>query len=847
MKSEKARKLPLFSAVIGLTILVLSILACQITGRVVISQHSQREKLTEMFASRLQDNAIFRARSLYPEAKWLNTEEGISSQVRSYIEENLASMIRLNGDELSKDSNLAWIIRYNGKEYTHNWKDSFDQEQGALDYTIRSSDGKITYQGTIFPTQAFTRQLTILVNPSIVPEDRLNSTRGTEYTYSLTLPDDFSIRYYIPSTIKANGGEIAQSCASFGERNVLFALLGGCLILFLIVMLWRWEGEKNTFMLSRFRHLKALIAWGFLGLLLFGLFAALNSVCQSYASGTLMLVLRSFGLSALQAKAASFFCPLFLWFLFYGSVVLLLLYMKSIVKEGFIRYLQEDTLTAMLVGQGQKELAEAFETRKSSQAAFRLIMIGAGISLLICVLFAALYILLGPALGLILGFILGTLILAGFLWGSYRTINRSYQKVLDASEQLASGHFKELSQKQVGYYQPLYDQLIHIGQSCQQAVKEGLASQITKTQLISNVSHDLKTPVAGIQSYSELISLSDNMDDIHKYAERLSNYSMRLSDLIADLFDVAKATSGDIKLEPIDLDLSELVMQVSAEWTDQFEAKKLKPVLTLEPNAILRLDPGKTVRIIENLLSNICKYSLANSRVFIDLYAQDGLYQLVLKNTSNSELNFNPNQIVERFVRGDSSRHEPGSGLGLAIVKSFVEVQQGTFEVKTDGDLFKACISFAIPPVPQVPHTPAKKERPSARLAKAKGENYVQPSVAEEADPTFNEGKGVSSLPAPQNKPPQNPKPAGKPAAALADSDQASAIVKDIPPAKTKPASQKADSSFSQEMPPEVQPLPDLVLGDGVSLDQLPAGALPQKPGHPEQKEEPSKLPKTKE
>lgn len=844
MKSAKTRKFSPFSALIAISIVVLSILACQITGRIVISQHAQKIKLTEMFASRLQDNAIFRARSLDPEAQWLQTEENISSPVRSYIEENLASMIRLNGDELSKDSNLAWIIRYNGKEYTHNWKDSFEQEQGALDYTIRSSGGKITYQGTIYPTQAFSRQLTILVNPSIVPEDRLNSTRGTEYTYSLTLPDDFSIRYYIPTTIRANGGEIAQAASSFGRRNILFASLGGSLLLFLIVMLWRWEGEKNSFVLSRFVKLKALVAWGFLGLLLAGMFAAISSVGQSYASGTLLLMLRSFGLSAPQAKAAAFVCPLLLWMIFFGSIVLMFLYIKFIFKEGFSRYLHEDTLTALLLRKGQSELAEAFETRRSSQAGFRLIMIGALLSILLCVLYLLVYLLLGPGLGLILGFILGTLALSVFLWGAYRLINRSYQKVIAASEQLASGNFTNLKEQNVGYYQPLYDELSHIAQSCQQAVKEGLASQITKTQLISNVSHDLKTPVAGIQSYSELISLSDNMDDIHEYAKRLSNYSMRLSDLIADLFDVAKATSGDIKLDPIDLDLSELVMQVAAEWTDQFEAKKLKPVLTLIPNAILHLDPGKTVRVIENLLSNICKYSLANSRVFIDLYAQDGLYQLVLKNTSNSELNFNPDQIVERFVRGDSSRHETGSGLGLAIVKSFVEVQQGTFEVKTDGDLFKACISFAIPPVPQVPSLPAiqsdegdengetgqlpvKKEN----QLRPKGEKYVQPSVMEEAEPespkagSLAQADSLTDSTVPKDQSAQNRKESFETSQASRiqpsqAQNQKMQSADSNKPGKTDPEQESRIQNEEDE--PAASGLPDLVLGDGISIDDLP-------------------------
>ncbi|MCF0246352.1 MAG: HAMP domain-containing histidine kinase, partial [Ileibacterium sp.] len=229
-----------------------------------------------------------------------------------------------------------------------------------------------------------------------------------------------------------------------------------------------------------------------------------------------------------------------------------------------------------------------------------------------------------------------------------------------------------------------------------------------KTQLISNVSHDLKTPVTGIKSYAELITLTDNIDDIHSYSKKLQNYTDRLSALIEDLFDVARANSGDIKLHPVTINLSELVEQVVVEWEDTLAKKQLHIVLDLPAEALTTVDPDKTMRIVDNLISNVNKYALENTRVFVTLKELDDCLQLSCKNISKTPLDFDASTITERFVRGDKSRHEPGTGLGLAIVKSFTEVQKGTCLIEVDGDLFKAILTF--PKDEPVPEEPAAEE-----------------------------------------------------------------------------------------------------------------------------------------
>ena len=213
--------------------------------------------------------------------------------------------------------------------------------------------------------------------------------------------------------------------------------------------------------------------------------------------------------------------------------------------------------------------------------------------------------------------------------------------------------------------------------------------------MISNVSHDLKTPLTGIKNYVELLNdPSISEEDKKSYLERLNQYTDRLSILITDLFEVSKANSGNIDLEYSNINIIEFMEQVCAENEELLQAKNLQLVTNLPEKEIhVCLDGNKTYRIFENLFTNISKYALENTRVFLDVKDIGNSVVITMKNTSKAPLDFD-NDITERFVRGDKSRHESGSGLGLAIVKSFIEVQNGTFMIETDGDLFKSILSF---------------------------------------------------------------------------------------------------------------------------------------------------------
>ena len=180
-----------------------------------------------------------------------------------------------------------------------------------------------------------------------------------------------------------------------------------------------------------------------------------------------------------------------------------------------------------------------------------------------------------------------------------------------------------------------------------------------------------------------------------EYIQILERNSLRLKNLIDDLFEVSKANSGDVRLDIVDVDIISMIKQVELEYQDQFIANGLTVRYQYEQDKIIcPLDSSKTYRIFENLFVNINKYALENTRVYIHIEDDDEYVKIIFRNISKDEMTFNENEIVERFVQGDKSRNTSGSGLGLAIVKSFTELQGGHLYIQLDGDLFKTIIQF---------------------------------------------------------------------------------------------------------------------------------------------------------
>ena len=273
-------------------------------------------------------------------------------------------------------------------------------------------------------------------------------------------------------------------------------------------------------------------------------------------------------------------------------------------------------------------------------------------------------------------------------------VRNDYKNMLDFTEQLSHGHFDTEIEDDLGIFNSMRDRLNNLKIGFEAAVKEETKSQNMKTELITNVSHDLKTPLTCIKNYVILLKNTQADETTRtEYLNQLERYTNRLSNLIQDLFDVSKASSGNIDLHPIDLRLQALVDQSLAECIEVLESKDIQVVKNVE-DVVVHLDGDKTYRVFENLLTNIGKFAMPHSRAYIDIHEEEDYVSVIFKNMSEVEMNFSSEEIQERFVRGDKSRHETGSGLGLAIAKSFVVAQGGTFDIEIDGDLFKVIMTF---------------------------------------------------------------------------------------------------------------------------------------------------------
>ena len=268
----------------------------------------------------------------------------------------------------------------------------------------------------------------------------------------------------------------------------------------------------------------------------------------------------------------------------------------------------------------------------------------------------------------------------------------SASKVKTAAERIAAGDVDyELNTKWMPYdIRKHYEELTSLQDGLKVAVEKQMRSEHLKTDLITNVSHDIKTPLTSIINYVDLLQKEHTPEEEEKYLEVLSRQSNRLKKLTEDLIEASKASTGNISMELTSIDVKEILEQSLAEYKEKFDANGLEIITGIKDEDIkVRADGNLLWRILNNLYSNINKYALANTRVYIDVSKEDGNALISLKNISREQLNISADELMERFVRGDSSRHTEGSGLGLNIASSLAEIQKGSLKLSVDGDLFK--------------------------------------------------------------------------------------------------------------------------------------------------------------
>ena len=291
-----------------------------------------------------------------------------------------------------------------------------------------------------------------------------------------------------------------------------------------------------------------------------------------------------------------------------------------------------------------------------------------------------------------------SIILYAVVYGLISKRLKSYVKIEKAINDLYQGNTDiELEENEfVKEMKNMASQINDIAGGLSNAIDEKLKSERLKTELITNVSHDIKTPLTSIINYVDLLK-KEGMDGekAKEYLDILDSKSQRLKKLTEDLVEASKASSGAIKLNMEKLNVNELIKQVSGEFEDKFKARKLEEIITFPENALyIKADSRYMYRVLENMYSNISKYAMEGTRVYTDIIEKDGRIIIQLKNVSKQKLNISADELMQRFVRGEASRNTEGSGLGLSIARSLTELQEGNFNIYLDGDLFKVTIEF---------------------------------------------------------------------------------------------------------------------------------------------------------
>lgn len=510
----------------------------------------------------------------------------------------------------------------------------------------------------------------------------------------LRVPQNLKAEFAIPQNLTENNDIIWYNTGNLvhGEMSGRFLAVTCCMMVFFIglyILFYPVSVEQEVNPFAFMRKIKAEIKWAFLGTVLCLAYIGMAFLGVYTMTGELQTALQMLGIPYAELVPVVLqFIGMMLTGLFTAMGIFEIKYMLT---SGFCRYWKEDSLIGSICGNVKRrfeKLSEVDLSDKTDTVLLKYVLI----QMVIVGVIACFW-----SFGIVLS-VLYSVLLFFYIRKKLKKVQKDYQVLLKEAHQLADGRFDEELTQDVGIFNALGDELKNVRIGFEKAVSEEIKSQNMKTELISNVSHDLKTPLTGIKNYAELLG-QDNVSgqDKQVYLENLQHYIDRLNNLIEDLFEVSKVNSGNIELNPVKLNVVALIQQAQAETEDLLKQKNLTVILDAPENGIVQaLDGDKTYRIFENLFTNIAKYALPGTRVYVSATAQPDYTEIAFKNISEAQMNFTPEEIVERFVRGDKSRHESGSGIGLAIVKSFTEVQNGTFSIEIDGDLFKAVVRFKV-------------------------------------------------------------------------------------------------------------------------------------------------------
>lgn len=478
----------------------------------------------------------------------------------------------------------------------------------------------------------------------------------------------------------------------YGETVVIFALIAVAFII-LSTLVIPYNKAKEIIGFRAMSKIKFEIGCILVGLNLALTIAASMFMVNECIKGIPVNFIGAFFKNITLSHSTYYTINFIVWLIIFSLYFYAALVLKHIFKIGFKNYFITSTIIGGFIAfvfryikKTIKALSEVDLSDKNNKLLLKIVGINAVILSFICSIWF---------FGII-GVIIYSVVIFILIRKYADEISSKYRVLIDATKKIAEGNLDVKISEDLGVFEPLKDDLERIQSGFKRAVEEEVKSEKMKTDLISNVSHDLKTPLTSIITYIDLLK-EENLSDEkrNQYLNTLDRKAQRLQYLIEDLFEVSKASIGNITLNIESVDVVSLMKQTLLELEDKIQSSSLILRTNFnEEKIILQLDSFRTFRVFENLVSNITKYALKNTRVYIDIVDENNFVEITLKNIAAEEIKFDVNNIIERFVRGDESRNTEGSGLGLAIAKSFVELQGGSFNIEVDGDLFKVIIKF---------------------------------------------------------------------------------------------------------------------------------------------------------
>lgn len=648
----------------------------------------------------------------------LNIDSNISEDYYSYIQEDFNSNINMFNSEVrgwQNGANLGNLKYYYYNTSNSNTNTTLDEsvkvENDNIDlsqlttekyrfYTVINfdSDGNINIGETIGANPEYLKSNIESQLMSIRSEYNISYNDYENGYYNITMNPikNMTVVYAVPEILNSYDN------ISWGMQNadmreyegigagVAFIIAG---IVALVALVFPIKKAKNTVLFKGISKIPFEIWIIIIGLAIAALGPLAGQLIKATLDGDLQLVFTEMIPNLIIPERVIWIFNFIIWLASYASVFFFVLIIKYVFNIGFVKYIKQRTILGRVIMFFVKAIKRTLDEitkvdlrEKNNKLIVKLLLINAVILLII----TSIWFFGIPVI------IFYSIILFFVIRKYVDKISEKYSKLREATSKIAQGKLDVNIEEDLGLFEPFKEDLKEIQKGFKKAVDEEVKSQKMKTDLISNVSHDLKTPLTAIITYADLLK-DENLSDEKRrqYIETLDRKAQRLQVLIEDLFEISKATSGNITLNIENIDVVSLMKQTLLELEDKLEEANLSVRNNMpEGKVILPLDSQRTFRVFENLVINMTKYAMPNTRVFIDIIENEKYVEIIMKNMAAEEITFNVDTIAERFVRGDESRNTEGSGLGLAIAKSFVELQGGTFNISVDGDLFKVIITF---------------------------------------------------------------------------------------------------------------------------------------------------------